>query len=569
MLDLEKDITSAELLNRRQHKEEQESIENLLTQEDAPYLPASWEHYLDLLQDLCYHRNVLVTVTAPTGAGKTTLMCQFIDVIHNGELTHSMTHSSLLSSHIHVCTSEQAQTCQIFAQPTLDKQQLLTLLTEGFHLPSIPLQQAGRITPVIDDILNYNATIEETIDRKLHTQVETLENAPQLCVLLIDNAENLPIKTLVCLLSLISQHQALPSNFHVILFGSPTLQTNLNILAQDPLNTGLILTLPLTPFSLEETKNYLEQQIKNNIFATTGHLASSTLETIYRLSEGMPAKINRIAPRLLLSNINQKTEYAALHYFEKFRPSQTKLIGGLLFLSSIFILAYFLNGIDPLPPAGVIIEEEIKPTPNPEALEPLKQIKNTKPSEISKPVIAAKTEKTVQTSNLAVRTALSEALTPLPSLEKAHTLPTEKPKAKATPTPAAKSKKTVISPFKTYTYDETYLMKLGENNYALQYFAAHTQNEIDAFKKQYHLERGSHVYRTLQNNKPWFILTKGIYSDYETARAEIKSLPENLKSLHPHVRSFKLIHQEILAAHRSSPASQEKMASLGRARTKI
>ncbi|EKD75778.1 MAG: putative DamX-related protein [uncultured bacterium] len=569
MLDLEKDITSAELLNRRQHKEEQESIENLLTQEDAPYLPASWEHYLDLLQDLCYHRNVLVTVTAPTGAGKTTLMCQFIDVIHNGELTHSMTHSSLLSSHIHVCTSEQAQTCQIFAQPTLDKQQLLTLLTEGFHLPSIPLQQAGRITPVIDDILNYNATIEETIDRKLHTQVETLENAPQLCVLLIDNAENLPIKTLVCLLSLISQHQALPSNFHVILFGSPTLQTNLNILAQDPLNTGLILTLPLTPFSLEETKNYLEQQIKNNIFATTGHLASSTLETIYRLSEGMPAKINRIAPRLLLSNINQKTEYAALHYFEKFRPSQTKLIGGLLFLSSIFILAYFLNGTDPLPPAGVIIEEEIKPTPNPEALEPLKQIKNTKPSEISKPVIAAKTEKTVQTSNLAVRTALSEALTPLPSLAKAHTLPTEKPKAKATPTPAAKSKKTVISPFKTYTYDETYLMKLGENNYALQYFAAHTQNEIDAFKKQYHLERGSHVYRTLQNNKPWFILTKGIYSDYETARAEIKSLPENLKSLHPHVRSFKLIHQEILAAHRSSPASQEKMASLGRARTKI
>ena len=568
MLDLEKDITSAELLNRRQHKEEQESIENLLTQEDAPYLPASWEHYLDLLQDLCYHRNVLVTVTAPTGAGKTTLMCQFIDVIHNGELTHSMTHSSLLSSHIHVCTSEQAQTCQIFAQPTLDKQQLLTLLTEGFHLPSIPLQQAGRITPVIDDILNYNATIEETIDRKLHTQVETLENAPQLCVLLIDNAENLPIKTLVCLLSLISQHQALPSNFHVILFGSPTLQTNLNILAQDPLNTGLILTLPLTPFSLEETKNYLEQQIKNNIFATTGHLASSTLETIYRLSEGMPAKINRIAPRLLLSNINQKTEYAALHYFEKFRPSQTKLIGGLLFLSSIFILAYFLNGTDPLPPAGVIIEEEIKPTPNPEALEPLKQIKNTKPSEISKPVIAAKTEKTVQTSNLAVRTALSEALTPLPSLAKAHTLPT-KPKAKATPTPAAKSKKTVISPFKTYTYDETYLMKLGENNYALQYFAAHTQNEIDAFKKQYHLERGSHVYRTLQNNKPWFILTKGIYSDYETARAEIKSLPENLKSLHPHVRSFKLIHQEILAAHRSSPASQEKMASLGRARTKI
>src|SRR3990167_1544505 len=512
MLDLEKDITSAELLNRRQHKEEQESIENLLTLEEAPYLPASWEHYLDLLQDLCYHRNVLVAVTGATGAGKTTLMCQFIDVIHNSELTHSMTHSSLLSSHIHVCVSEQAQTCQIFAQPTLDKQQLLTLLTEGFHLSSIPLQQTGRITPVIEDALNYNATIEETIDTKLHAQVASLENAPQLCVLLIDNAENLPVKTLSCLLSLISQHQALPSNFHVILFGSPTLQTNLNILTQDPLNTGLILSLPLTPFSFEETKNYLEQQIKNNIFATTGHLASSTIETIYRLSEGMPAKINRIAPRLLLSNINQKTEHTTLNYLEKFRPSQTKLIGGLLFLSSIFILTYFLNGIDPLPPAGVIIEEEIKPTPNPEALEPLKHIKNTKPSTTSKPVIASKIEKPAQTSNLAIRAALSEALTPLPSLAKAHTLPT-KPKAKATPTPAAKSKKTVISPFKTYTYDETYLMKLGENNYALQYFAAHTQNEIDAFKKQYHLERGSHVYRTLQNNKPWFILTKGIYSD--------------------------------------------------------
>src|SRR3990167_5000091 len=184
MLDLEKDITSAELLNRRQHKEEQESIENLLTQEDAPYLPASWEHYLDLLQDLSHHRNVLVAVTAPAGAGKTTLMCQFIEIIHNGDLTHSVTHSATFSSNLHICTSIQAQTCQVFAHTDLDKRQLLTLITEGFNLP--PAQ-------------------ESTLDEQLQGQVTRLQHYPHLCVLLIDNAEAIPSQTVAALVTLIGQ----------------------------------------------------------------------------------------------------------------------------------------------------------------------------------------------------------------------------------------------------------------------------------------------------------------------------------------------------------------------------
>src|SRR5690554_3638914 len=104
-----------------------------LTLEEVPYLPPSWEHYLDLLQDLCHHRNVLVAITAPTGAGKTTLMCQFIELIHNGDLTHSLTHSETLSSNLHICTSPYAQTCQVFAHSDLDKAHFLTLITEGFN----------------------------------------------------------------------------------------------------------------------------------------------------------------------------------------------------------------------------------------------------------------------------------------------------------------------------------------------------------------------------------------------------------------------------------------------------
>lgn len=220
-------------------------LEHPLSLEEVPYLPPSWEHYLDLLQDLCHHRNVLIAITAPTGAGKTTLMCQFIELIHNGDLTHSLTHSETLSSNLHICTSPYAQTCQVFAHSDLDKQQFLTLITEGFNLP-----------PALGD----------TLDERLFAQIERLQNTPYPCLLLIDNAENLPAETINTIFTLISQQSDAQMRLHVILFGSPALQNTLNILVQDPTNVALLLMLPLTPFSLEETKKYIEQQLEKILF---------------------------------------------------------------------------------------------------------------------------------------------------------------------------------------------------------------------------------------------------------------------------------------------------------------
>lgn len=544
MIDFEEDqqeqiqnnIATADVLNRRQDRSEQQQN---IALEETPFLPPSWEHYLDLLQDLCHHRNVLIAVTGPEGAGKTTLMCQFIEIIHNGDLTHSITQAAALSSNLHICTSSNAQTCQLFAHTDLDKQQLLTLLTEGFNLP--PVEGA-------------------TLDERLHAQVLNLQDHSRLCILLIDNAENLPAETLSALLNIIQYQSDAQMNFHVVLFGSNTLQNSINVLAQDEINVGLTLTLPLTPFSLEETKNYIQQQLENNVFTTNANLTTPIVETIYKLSEGIPAKINKVAQRLLLASDQQKTG-TTMSYFDKIRNNQTKLVGGLLLLTLIFASSFLLNKKTP-PASPEILNESEAPAKvaapvNAQPTDANTSVMTLQTQEAATPTPPpaatktqpAKSEKMIiQTAPVTEAAPIAEepATTPAPQAAAPAVVVTPAP-AEVAPASAAATPTHSEKPF-SYTAEEKYLLGVGPENYTLQIFAGHNTQDVIKFIKQNHLGPKVRYFRAYKMNQPWVILVYGVYSDAATAKGEVNNLPSNLQKFKPWPRNFKAIHQEITAA---------------------
>lgn len=565
-----------------------EQHQSTITLEESPYLPPSWEHYLDLLQDLCFHRNVLVAITAPVGAGKTTLMCQFIELIHHGDLTHSVTHSDTISSNLHICNSQQAQTCQVFANSDLDKYQLLHLLTEGFSLP-----------PVHAD----------SFEHQLQLQLEKIQDQPRLCLLLIDNAENLPSETLSTLISMLRQQSDNQPRLHILLFGSPHLQATLNVYAQDERYQRYLLLLPLTPFSLDETKKYIEQQSENNIFPSSDCLTNPMIETIYKLSEGIPAKINAIAPRFLLNTEQPKMGQSAAH-LAKFRLSQSKIIGALVIFTLIIIGSYVLNTKSttetPVQLASTdettfkqeqtdaAIQSQLPKNDNgsseqtitidsghasdqsttinsitlpqnnsqnkatqatkndlsPTTSKNLPATASNKTHFVSAPIetqedLIPATQNTTLVSNEAVMSETNSGKNnPLPATsKKTSKLTTENASLAKIDAPDLHAKKS-----NAYTANENYLLHIAGDNYTIRLASSDNKALMHDLIDKHHLKY-ARLFTTMSNNKINYVLVYGTYSSYQAAKAEIQHLPSAIKNLHPTVSNYDTVHSQIALAH--------------------
>lgn len=555
-----------------------------LTLKEPPYLPPSWEHYLDLLQDLCYHRNVLVAITAPAGAGKTTLMCQFIELIHNGDLTHSITHSDTVSSNLHICTSPHSQTCQVFAHSDLNQTQLLHLLCEGFgvtHSPAFSLAEQFE---------------------QLLTKIQEQDRAS---LLLIDNAENLPVETINALLTLLQYQEGGPTKLHIILFGSPSLQATLNVYSQDETHQRFLLLLPLTPFSLDETKHYIEQQSENNIFPSADCLTNPMIETIYKLSEGNPAKINAIAPRFLLQQDDDTPN--TVRTMNKFKLSQHKLLSGLLIISLVVLFSFFLKkkpedsqdslklasadeqamkqaqtdmAIDSqLPTPGETDANNtampknipaitntpsnppplLKPSPSPaqaseapSATAPISPANNAPlPNKTSE---NASTYHEVEMVNYEDATRLPPSNSANPSHNKT------KPAHSPSETQLADSSNALnnrhsapytnqsINRVSAYTAHESYLLHIGKENYTIKLTSLNKREDLRQLVNKHHLKY-ARSFSTVENNQLRYILVYGTYSSREAAQAEMHRLSASLKNLHPRVIGFDTVHSQIALAH--------------------
>ncbi len=83
------------------------------------------------------------------------------------------------------------------------------------------------------------------------------------------------------------------------------------------------------------------------------------------------------------------------------------------------------------------------------------------------------------------------------------------------------------------------------SQYTLQLMASVDLASVESFVREHHLQGKAHFYQAAHNGSTWYMLLYGSYASREEAHAAIGHLPTSVQSLHPWVKSFRLVKEEI------------------------
>ena len=287
---------------------------------NAYYPFHQFEESLDLLQQLSRNNNILLAVVGPKGAGKSTLMHQFlVQTVHDFDASEVATYSKLAPGEFWVLLEETLRTCQVRAGISLDPERLIDLMTEGFDLP-------------------WQST--DTLHQQIDAQIDNLRRCKQTCLLLIDDAHLLPDETLQALLYMINQQSESEMRFHVILFGNSTLKAQLSKISDKQKMADAICLLDVKPLTREETECYLQHCFGEAGLKGTMPLSHAQIQRIYRQSKGIPGQINQVAQQLLLAATRRKPHVSVMEWVQEHAPI---VWGTGLFVLTAICLAIFMN----------------------------------------------------------------------------------------------------------------------------------------------------------------------------------------------------------------------------------
>jgi general secretion pathway protein A len=209
-------------------------------------------------------RKGFIIVTGEVGTGKTLLCRALLDRL-GGHVRTALIFNSFLS-----------------------EIELLRSINEDFGIP-----QGGATRKELIDLLNQYLIGEFTAGRN--------------AVLIIDEAQNLapPVLEQIRMLSNLETERG--KLLQIVLIGQPELRQQLGRPALRQLNQRIALRYHIQPFTRQETEDYINHRLV--VAGSHGGVKFSrrALSTIYRLSEGIPRKINLLCDRAMLSAYAHET----------------------------------------------------------------------------------------------------------------------------------------------------------------------------------------------------------------------------------------------------------------------
>ncbi len=481
------------------------------------YLPPNWEEMLDLVQYLAHYKNQMVAITGAAGSGKTTFEDIFISQL-----------------------GETARVIKLNGDPNLDVMRLVEFLSDSFTLPWTPSQN-----------------VEEVLDQ----QLQAFQAKDKVCILVVDNAHLLPEETLEALIYLVEQQSENQMRFHAILFGDPTLVQKVKNILQ-PNEEALVHFLTLDPFSLEETQNYLNYHLSSAGWQEESPMTEETIARIYKLSEGNPARINRIARRFLVDMLN-----ARQHQDTKtpMKNSFARIIGGIIIL--LIVVAAFsywymnrsasvkTDGGDAAPNIslnGESLSQEIQPGKAVD-LQPSKAAESSLPQEPPTPSAPIKTE----VSSVAPAPSAPPPVENQPEISTVDmaampTIPTTPSEASALSTQVKKTPEKTLAPIEAKTTTSikktlkpvtSKVVKKAEGSkttkdtktgdYAIQLIGLNKTANLPKFIKEHHLQNKVKLMTITQKDKKMTIVLYGKYHTLHEAEQAITTLPPDLAKLGP------------------------------------
>jgi len=241
---------------------------------DPRYLYKSESHAnaFELLQYAMRRREGFVVVTGDIGTGKTTLCRALLEQIDRRTFT------------------------ALVLNPFLSEDDLLKLILQDFGVVSRDDVKAGRLAGV---------SKQELIDT-LYDFLLGLLPLKANAVLIIDEAQNLPLQVLEQLRILSNLETDKEKLLQIILVG----QTNLKTILRSPelrqLDQRVSIRYELKPLTQDETTAYIQHRLYVAGGATAVTFLPKAVQSVFQYSGGIPRLINLICDRSLLGAFSMK-----------------------------------------------------------------------------------------------------------------------------------------------------------------------------------------------------------------------------------------------------------------------
>lgn len=509
---------------------------------------------LDLLTHLTQFGESIILVAGPHGSGKTSLLARFI---------------GYAGDHWRLC-----------------------LIDAG---------QFGQFRQRLGDALGISDTGDEHL---LLEQWAAHSSAPELLVIVIDNAQELSVEAVQKLTALLDQ--PLADRVRLILFGTAEAVTTV----KQTLDSNNMQLLEIPKLSEEDTAAYLMYRLAVAGYSGENPFTPTEIRAICKAADGRPANINRLAHDAL-------TEHQIRAPGERLRTARApqrkrRLAWGIAALLAPGIIFYATwlrqqtgtlmdatanhqapglgqeiplqlpesepvaapaEPLLPAPgPAATPVHPALQVRPAPEAAQPLPTPQNLNmptPERPAAPAAEQATAVSTQNQDVSAEPVVPGPTTPEPVAAEPATVAEPHPTpgtVDAPPRPAiitepdpsvAAVKPTQPAPTTAVSHDavpeethrEDWLLQQAPGDYSLQLLGSRHQQSIIDYIERNHLPAGKTAYyRGRFKDEDWYVLMFGVFPSRQGALDARATLPVRVRKENPWPRSIKSVHAAIRAA---------------------
>ena len=241
---------------------------------DPKYLYRSASHgsAFELLQYAIRRREGFMVITGDIGTGKTTLCRAVLDQLDRRTFT------------------------ALVLNPFLSEEDLLRVILQDFGVVSRDEIKRGRLAGV---------SKQELIEA-LNEFLLSLQPIGAGALLIIDEAQNLPLQTLEQIRILSNLETDKEKLLQIVLVGQPNLRDLLKSPALRQLDQRVSIRFELNPLSIDETAAYIGHRLT---VAGGGsvNFSARAISAVFRYSAGIPRLINLLCDRALLGAFAERT----------------------------------------------------------------------------------------------------------------------------------------------------------------------------------------------------------------------------------------------------------------------
>ncbi|UYZ82634.1 Flp pilus assembly complex ATPase component TadA [Entomomonas sp. E2T0] len=469
------------------------------------FFPAQRKTILGQLHHLARHSQLMLLITGPKGSGKTLLRQALI-------------------------ASVNKDTIKIINISAADCEKVSDVLAL-----------------LVEELQATNNTIAAIIE-----QISKLSEQSISLYFMIDDADQLSEDIIQLLLNLANEHLA---SLHIFLFARPNL---LDQLESSSLAKEVTFNLPLTPYTLEEIKEYLLLRLEG-AGQELGIFTDEQLLEIYTKSGGWPGVINQVARDILIENMQHQDQSSLFNDFDESEdevalyasdttrevkaakpklmlPKKHLAIAGVIAIALVAILLFSKSPSTEQEPT--IVASHYADLPSDAGSGQVTQDiplstdvapSNNQPLNNDTPVVD---------NAMLPPPVVTEPTPPVATQTQTVTKPEVKPVAN-NPQEVTKPQETAKPVAQGNAW---YRGKTGAN-FTIQVSVASNEKAAQDFIRK---QSGSYQYfKRLRADKIDYVITQGEFTSRSAAQEAIKKLPAAIQESKPWVRTFASIKQEL------------------------